>query len=716
MPIAAVPVGSLTCLIMSGRIGLQWREGRTGVLRPGLRCLHRRRVAAVLLGALLAPVPVHWFAGVAEAQERRDTVYTVEEIAVKVSRPVATAGGASALTTPLDSVVLPPAPTLEEVLRRMPLILIRDNSRGEAQPQVRGMESRQVAVLVDGVPLTLGWDDRTDLSIVPLTAARKLTLVRGLSSVLHGPNALGGVVLVDFANGSGALEAPEPVYFSAGIDQLGNGSAALGLGTLLEGESGGLLLRAGGGYRNRSEVPLASGVNQPMPGDDRLNSDFEQWNGYLVARYQSNEGPWASVSTFGFNSNRGVPPELHISEPRLWRYPRASRWVTAISGGSGWRATPWGEGDLEASVGIDLGQTDIDAYESLAYDSITGGERGDDRTLSLRLLGDHTLGAGVLRSAWTFAETRHEQVEDWGDPEVYRQRFFSVGLETEHPIFAGGSAAPRARVSVGVSADYADTPETGIWEARGPIWAWGARAGGTYALGDGGVLINGGVSRRVRFPALRELYSGALGKFTVNPDLNPEVLSVAELGFTAARGPAEGQVVGFYQRLADAIVRVSLGDGTLQRQNRAEVRSVGVEALGSYTWRSGLSLSADVTLKDVSQDDPSAPEGQQHPEYQPSISGGLGLSVPLGYGVRATGRARHIGVRYCVNPDLEGEQRLDSDTWFDVEVGGAFDVRSGRTGRVELVLAALNVTDTSVFDQCGLPQPGRLLQLQMRLF
>jgi len=666
-------------------------------------------------------VAAHGFATLSRAQEppdtiRPDTVFTVEEIAVKVSRPVTTAGGASALSTPLDSVVVPPAPTLDEVLRRMPLVLVRENSRGEAQPQVRGMESRQVAVLVDGVPLTLGWDNRTDLSIVPLTAARQLTLVRGLSSVLHGPNAMGGVVLVDIANGPGALTEPEPFNFSVGIDQLGNGSAALGLATLLRGGSGDLLLRAGGGYRNRSSVPLASGVTQPVPGDERLNSDFEHWNGYAVARYQSGGGPWGSLSTFGFNSNRGVPPELHIAEPRLWRYPRASRWVTALSGGTGWRETPWGEGDLEASLGIDVGATDIDAYESLAYDSITGGERGDDRTLSLRLLGDHTVGGGVLRSAWTFAETRHELVEDGNDPEVYRQRFFSAGVETEHPIFAGGSAAPRARVSVGVSADYADTPETGGREARDPIWAWGARAGGTYALGDGTVLVNGGVSRRVRFPALRELYSGALGKFVVNPDLDPEVLGVAELGLTAARGPAEAQVVGFYQRLEDAIVRVSLGDGTLQRQNRAEVRSVGVEFLASYTWRSGLSVSGDVTLKDVSQDDPSAPEGQQHPEYQPSFSGGLGLSVPLGFGVRTTGRVRHLGVRYCVHPDFETEQRLARDTWLDLELGGSFDVRSGRTGRVEMNLAALNVTDEAVFDQCGLPQPGRLLQLQVRLF
>jgi iron complex outermembrane receptor protein len=679
------------------------------------------RCAGPGLRVLASVLALHGFAAASQGQEppdtiRPDTVFTVEGIAVKVSRPVATAGGASALTTPLDSVVVPPAPTLQEVLRRMPLVLIRENSRGEAQPQVRGMESRQVAVLVDGVPLTLGWDNRTDLSIVPLTAARQLTLVRGLSSVLHGPNALGGVVLVDIANGAGTLAAPEPFNFSVGIDQLGNGSAALGLATLLRGRGGDLLLRAGGGYRNRSSVPLASGITQPVAADDRLNSDFEHWNGYAVARYQGSGGPWASLSTFAFNSNRGVPPELHIAEPRLWRYPKASRWVTALSGGTGWLETPWGEGDLEASLGVDLGETDIDAYESLAYDSIAGGEKGDDRTLSLRLLGDHTLGGGVLRSAWTLAETRHELVEDGNDPEVYRQRFLSVGVETEHPIYSGGSAAPRARVSIGVSADYADTPETGVWEARSPIWAWGARAGGTYAIGDGTVLVNGGVSRRVRFPALRELYSGALGKFVVNPDLAPEVLGVAELGLTASRGAAEAQVVGFYQRLEDAIVRVSLADGTLQRQNRAMVRSAGVELLASYTWPNGLAVSGDATLKDVEQEDPSAPEGQQHPEYQPWISGGLALSVPLGYGVRTTGRVRHLGVRYCVHPDFNTEQRLASDTWLDVELGGGFDVRSGRTGRVEVMLAALNVTDEAVFDQCGLPQPGRLLQLQVRLF
>ena len=88
-------------------------------------------------------------------------------------------------------------PTLEQVLRQTPFVLVRQNSRGEVELSVRGSDSRQAALLLDGLPLTLGWDHRTDASLIPTTGVRRVTLVRGLSSVLTGPNALGGVIAVD---------------------------------------------------------------------------------------------------------------------------------------------------------------------------------------------------------------------------------------------------------------------------------------------------------------------------------------------------------------------------------------------------------------------------------------------------------------------------------------------------------------------------------------
>lgn len=681
-----------------------------------LRPVRSRRLLLAAACSWLSSAPA------ALAQEPRDsvpadTVYSVEGISVQVARPVAAAGGASALTARMDSLRVAPSPTLDGVLRQLPLIQVRENSRGEAQPNMRGMESRRIAVLVDGVPLTLGWDNRADLSVVPMTAAQRVTVVRGLSSVLHGPNAAGGVVLISIADGAGFRVAPPPFRLSAAVDHVGGTAVAVGLATMPRVGSGDLLLRAGGGYRDRSEYPRPGRIPPSVPGrgGGRLNSDLEYANGYVVARYQSDGGPWLSLSSFGFTSERGVPPELHVLEPRRWRYPRTRRLVTAFSGGTGWRGTPLGEGDIEASVGLDFGDTDIDVYESLAYEGVTQSELGDDRTLSFRLLGDHTLAAGILRGAFTFAETRHVKTLIPGDASIFRQRLWSFGLEVDEPL-VGAASAPRARLSAGLSIDHMNTPETGGFVSRDPIWAWGARAGATVALGAGSVLLHGGVSRRVRFPSLRELYSGALGRFVVNPSLGSEALAVAELGVTAQLRALEGQAVLFYQRLSDAIVRTGLGDGRFQRQNRDVIRSAGLELLANYTWR-GVLFAGDLTLQDVNLDDPTAPFGQRHPEYQPRIFGRAGVTVPLPLRIRGTGRVRHLGRRYCVNPDLDAEQVLPADTWFDLELGRSFPLGSG-TGprRIEALLALTNSGDEAAFDQCGLPQPGRLLRLQVNVF
>jgi iron complex outermembrane receptor protein len=441
---------------------------------------------------------------------------------------------------------------------------------------------------------------------------------------------------------------------------------------------------------------------------------LEHGNGYVSARYEADNGRWLSLTSFGFKAERGVPPERHTIDPRLWRYPDQWRWVTAVSAGTGWRETPWGEGDLEASIGLDFGETNIDTYSNIAYDSITGGESGDDRTLSMRMLGDHTLGIGILRGALTAAETRHIEVIDDEDPETYKQWLFSLGLEIDQPLLPELDGS-RARFSVGVSVDGAGTPLTGPADPRDPIWTWGARAGGTFALGDGSVVLNGGLSRRVRFPALRELYSGALGRFIVNPELDPEVLGVFELGATFEVGTLNGQAVVFHQRLTDAIVRVAVGEGQLQRQNRDRITSTGLELLFEAPF-GPLTVAGDATIQNVNLDDPTAPDDQRNPEYQPWFNGGLFGTLNLGRGFWTSASVRHQASRYCVHPDSDDEVRLASNTWSDLELGKSFGLGGVRGRRLDAVVALDNFTDSSVFDQCGLPRPGRLLRLQMQIF
>ena len=645
----------------------------------------------------------------------------LDAIRVRATRPISTTAGASAVRLSLSSPRLAPVPILEDVLRAVPFVQVRENSRGEAQLTLRGTESRQVAVLIDGIPLTLGWDARTDLSVVPVAAARQVQLFRGLSSVLHGPNVLGGVVEVDISRGDLPPEPPAS-GLDVGIDDTGAAVAGVTFGRQIPIGDQRLSIHVGAGVRSRSGVPLASGVDQPVTPDDgrRLNSDLDHLSGFFAARYGGGGGGWISLSSFAFRAERGVPPELHVEEPRLWRIPETDRVVTAISAGTGWQTTPLGEGDLEASLGLDFGDTQIDSYETLAYQTVEAREFADDRTITARLVGDHTLGRGTIRSAFTWAETRHVERIDPGETSRFRQRLFSLGVEVEQPLISrlgSGDLFSDIRATLGGSLDRASTPETGGREARDPFDAWGVRVGASSRLGSGDARLHVGVSRRVRFPSLRELYSGALGRFVPNPDLQPEALRTIEAGVTggtrALAGDLEGQVVLFHQHFSDAIVRTGLGDGRFMRENRNKVTAAGMELLASVQW-DRVEFGGSLTWQDVSLIDQNAPSTQRRAEYQPEIAGGVNLTGRLPAGISARLGLEVIGRQFCVDPDLGSDVALDPSARLDLHATREWKL-SGALSRLQTTVALDNLTDQAVFDQCGLPQPGRLLRLQVRI-
>lgn len=675
----------------------------------------------ILLFAFLVSAP-----GSAAAQNPPDTippdsVRLLGGITVSVARPALTSGGSSSVVVELDSLITEPAPSMEDVLRAMPLIQIRTNSRGEAQPALRGSEDRQIAILMDGVPLTLGWDHRTDMSIIPLTAARSVTLVRGLSSVLYGPNTLGGVVEVDVARAESRVSQVDPVVAGLSVDHTGGTSLSLTGGRITGGSDGQWVFRGGLGFQDRSGVPLASGAADAADlrsrflgaGDLRLNSDVRRADGFFMARYRSDGGAWGSLSASAYDVERGVPPEAHQDDPRLWRYPEQRRLIAAVTGGTGQRETAWGVGDIEASLGVDVGSTLIEAFDDESFGTVEETEASDDRVVTVRLLADHTLGSrGELRASATYADIGHDEVLSPGGASGYRQRLWSVGTETEWRI----GSSDLSTVTLGAALDGADTPESGDKPPLERLTDYGMRVGISSLVADG-VLLHGGVSRRARFPSLRELYSGALGRFEPNPELSAETLLGTEAGFTVTGPLGEVQLVGFHHRLADGIVRRTVvgADSVrrFQRVNQDEVRSTGVEfllvgAFGSTT------LTGDLTLQDVNGFDPTGAEIEL--EYEPAVVGKVGVDVALPAGLRGGTELRWVGEQRCENPEVGGLQPLGSSTTLDLSLRRAFAVRSGGAlSRLETSASLRNTTDALVFDQCGLPQPGRFFQIRLRI-
>lgn len=646
------------------------------------------------------------------------TDYRLPEILIQAARPVTTVGGSSAVELAVDSLALPAAPTLEQVLDEVPMLHVRKNSRGETELSARGSESRQVALLVDGVPLTLAWDARADVSVIPATAAREVVYIRGLSSMLYGPNVLGGIVEMSVGR---SFRQPESasVQITMGADDVGSFGSTVAGSLPVDRENAHWLLRGGVGYRTTPGQPLAKGITEPVPtGNDlRLNTESNSLDGFFALRYRNEKQTWLSLSGFSTSGEREIPAELGVEDARFWRYPRVSRTVAVLSAGSGERTSPvGGRAGLEASIGLDLGRTEIDSYASREYEEKESFEDGEDRTLTLRVLGDQTLGArGLLRGALTMAAIRHEEILPDGRFE-YRQRLFSVGGENIWRLLEGGGRVRSLNLSLGGAYDVGETPEAGGREPLDRISEWGGRAGLSLGL-SGGAVVHAGLSRRGRFPALRELYSGALNRFAPNPDLKPETLVAMETGIMAPLGRGQVQLVGFHHRLNDAVVRITLSDRRFMRVNRNELRSTGLEWLGSQVL-GPVALSADVTWQDVKLTDTEAEETHE-PENLPEVYGSLDAGFPLVLGLRGHADVQYTGSQFCIDPGTGDDDELESGAIFGGYVSRTWRApqsMGGAFSHFEARVSLDNAGDEALYDACGLPQPGRRVRFEVRAF
>lgn len=668
---------------------------------PALLC------GLTLLGALAAsPQAIHG------QQPRADSASKhLEGVMVRVRQAPSVVGAAATVTVSADSLRTAPGATLDQALRTVPFVGVRTNSRGETELSVRASDSRTPALLLDGAPLSAGWDGRADASLVPLSGAVGLRITRSVPSLLAGPNIFAGVVEVSLA---GPVTEPRGVV-AAGGDAAGGvtsrvlGSRATALG------GGRLSLSAGGGHRQRDWVPTPSGFSdQSRTAGRRLNSDLRQTDVFAAAHWGNGSGRFVSASATGARGARGVMPEAHLLAPRFWRMPTADRAIGILAAGTGAVSTPLGTGSLEARVSLNAGRTHIDQYRDASYSRLSGTERGDDRTTAVRVTGEHSLGArGDVGLGLTMTQVDYTEALGNGSAVAsqlrYRQRLFSVGAETDWEVGA------RTSVQVAAAVDGAETPRAGDKPALDRLDAFAGRMGVTRRIGDGTTRLTAAAISRARFPALRELYSGALGRFVPNPSLRPERFTGVEGGATGGTGTWQWQVMGFHQRTDDVVIRVTRPNRQQQRVNRDAQLASGAELLLGWTGRRA-SVLADLTRQEVRVLDPTQPTGRRPAEYQPRVRGSVTAIAPLAAGVRGLAAVVATGRQACLNAETGRYDGIAPSTRVDLQVDRDVRVRRGGVLSLLRVLVAVdNATDAALYDQCGLPQPGRLARLGFEL-
>jgi iron complex outermembrane receptor protein len=676
------------------------------------------RFTGLVIAAVMT-IPLAAQGQAARDSARADSGQRLRAVTVSAARAAATVGGASAVVVRPTELRTTPAPVLDQALREAPFVLVRQNSRGETELSVRGSDSRQAAVLVDGVPITLGWDHRTDPSLIPMTGEERLVIVRGLATLLNGPNTLGGTVEVT-SDATAFRTAGGRVTLGVGVDEYGAVTGTVSGGRAFDAGSGSLSLRGGLAHRQRDGFAVPDAAADPTSRDGlRTNSDLKETDGFAAIRWANALGRYLGASISAFDAEKGVPPEEHIGGPRLWRYPYHRRSLAAVSASTGSFITPLGYGSLTVGAGRNAGRLKIESYEDRTYSTVEGIELGDEEALTLRAVLTQSLGPATLRAGWTAADIRYEETLLPAAPVNYRQKLSSTGVELDLPLGSGNTS-----LAGGVVFDESKSPETGgRVPGQEPFDNMGWRLGITHELGAGWGL-HASLSERSRFPALRELYSGALNRFTPNPNLKPETLMAIEGGVTmsVASGHSYGtlQVTAFRHRLEDGVVRITLSNPTrFMRINRDRIQSTGLELLGGLTVGSNpnreVTLNGDALLQSIRIFDATASDAERHAENNPEVRGRLEFGFPLPWQMRGFATARHTGSQYCLNADTQSEMTMGAATATDLAVQRSVAVTSGPFRALRTVLSFDNVGNAAVFDQCGLPQPGRTLRLMMTL-
>ncbi|MCC7000846.1 MAG: TonB-dependent receptor [Gemmatimonadaceae bacterium] len=662
-----------------------------------------RHLPLVALSGLIA-VPVQG------QQVRTDSAaQRIEPQVVRSARGAIVVGGASALVVKPDSARLAPAPTLGDLLRTIPLVLVRTNSRGEVELSVRGSESRQVGISLNGLPLSQGWDGRADPSLIPLTGISQVSYVRSTATVLGGPNTLGGVLDLSFES---APVGHRDQQLSLGTDQTGARLISGGVAATRPLAASQLSWRFGAGMRQRDGLVIARGVDDPITSAHlRTNSDSRTADLFTSVAWRADNGAAVSGFASGYDAMRGVAPELHVPDPRYWRYPEQSRRTLQLRAQTPRVTSRFGTTELEVGGGVLRGTTRIRTFTNATFSTQNGAENGEEQVNNARLVLSHAFRGGVqLKAAVTGNNILYDERLNGAAASHYRQDLLSAGVEAN--VLVGA----RTLVSGGVVLDQAVTIAAG---GRPPLPSkslTGFRLGATRQVGAS-ARVHASASRRGRFPALRELYSGSLNRFEPNPGLRPENLIAVEAG--ASFGDADrprgltAQLIGFHHWLDDGIVRTNFATTTrFIRVNRDETRAAGMEAL--LGWRggdTGPSITLDLVAQTVNIRDITAGGADRKPEHMPSVRAMLDGTMPIAAGVVVGANLAHIGNQYCVNPNSGNDDLLTAQTIGGFTAHRNFAMVAGGFRTVRILAGLDNVTNAAVYEQCGLPRAGRTLRL-----
>lgn len=601
--------------------------------------MKQKILAVALIGAIAFPLVTH--AGTP----------TLDEVVVTATRMPQSLDLTIAHTTVLNEQEIKEsgAPDALTLLSSLEGVEVVQNGGLGKQSSIfmRGANSSQVLVLLDGVRINSATTGATALDQLMLDQIERIEVVRGNVSSLYGSEAIGGVIQIFTRHGRG-----EPALnVSAGSGSHGTQRLSAGFSGSVETTSFSVNI---GQNKTDGFSAIKAGI-APTANPDNDGYDNTSLSGSVKHMFDANN----SLSASAFQSNGdtqydsafGAPADLNTSKSTLSKFALASenRFSDA------WQSK------LQLSQGVDNYK---DYLNSVQGSSIKTGNRqiGWQNTLKLSATGSVLLGLEKL------------------DQKVASTTAYAETERKVNSVFAGYSGYfGQHQVQANLRQDrYSDFGAANTWSL-----------GVAHALGE---AWRASVSTSTAFkaPTFNDMYGPAF--WGSNPSLDPERSRNGEVGVHYAANGQNVDVIYFDSRTRNLIA----ADNTWTLQNLNSARNKGVEV--GYNGQFGdTRLKAGATM----QNPHDADTGQALLRRAKSFAD-LGVTQQLG-AWKVGGEWQYSGKRE--DYDINTFARTILASYSLVNLTANYDISK----QLQLTLRADNLSDKDYMLAHGYSTPGRTL-------
>ena len=482
-----------------------------------------------------------------------------------------------------------------QALATLPGVTVtRIGGRNEETVFVRGFSRVETPIFIDGVPAYVPYDGYVDLGRFTTYDVATIDVAKGYSSVLYGPNTMGGAINLVSRQPQSAFEG----QLSGGVFSGDGYESSLNLGT----KQKLWFAQFGASYVDQDTFPLSSDfvpVKAQADGD-RNNAYHTDWKVSGKIAYTPNATDEYAVGFVHQDGDKGNPPYTGTiaSNLRYWQWPQWDKQTAYFVSN-----TKIGDSSyIKPRLYYDWYNNTLNQYSDATYSKLLTG------SFAPSMYRDHSYGGSVeagtdllpsntLKCA-LYDKLDHHDEQVIGQPHfIDEDRTESVAVEDTWHLSSAWDLQTGASYDSrkALRADQVNPDNTPV--ALTTFDAFNPEIGLFYKLGQLGTF-HATVAHKSRFPTIKERYSYKFNTAFPNPELKPENVTHYELGY-------DGELAHnltlhtsvYYSRIHDAIQSVTNVNGTTrsQNQNVGTVNNAGLDLGLDYACDTWLKLGGSYT-------------------------------------------------------------------------------------------------------------------------